>query len=101
MDLNNWLLYEHERHRILQIPNNIEDSAVVPVTWLLHVSDRFPNGFRMVYVYLKQHRHREKCLLVLYMSRKLLSCGMSLYFDSPRNFGQNCKMKWPINIRIG
>lgn len=44
VDLKNWQLYEHERHRILQILNNIEDSAVVPVTWLLHVSDRFPNG---------------------------------------------------------
>lgn len=44
VDLKNWQLYEHERHRILQILNNIEDSAVVPVTQVLHVSDRFPNG---------------------------------------------------------
>lgn len=98
VDLNNWQLYEHERHRILQILNNIEDFAVVPASlngYYMYLTD-----FLMVYVYLKQHRHRGKCLLVLYMSRKLLSCGMSLYFDSPRNFGQNCKMKWPINIRI-
>lgn len=45
VDLNNWQLYEHERHRILQILNNIEDCCGTGIfTWLLHVSDRFPNG---------------------------------------------------------
>lgn len=48
VDLNNWLLYEHERHRILQILNNIEDSAVVPAS--LHGYYMYLTDFLMVYV---------------------------------------------------
>lgn len=67
VDLNNWLLYEHERHRILQIPNIIEDSAVVSS---LHGYYMFLTDFLMVYVYMKQHRLRGKCLLVLYFCQQ-------------------------------